>query len=156
MWKQFSSGETKIDDLIEQLEKIEGAMPGAVSRNPRAGIRKSIDFLKKHPGKFVSQLVTELEATPKPTTRAKRPAAPLRTNIVNQAVDDLQYALRKGVSTFDTVMGNLQRDKQVRLKELKAIVAEFTGDKSAVKSKSDGFARIRKTFDYKWKLAERV
>ena len=156
MWKQFSSDDTKTDTLLEELEKIEAVMPGAASRNPRAGFRKSIDFLRKHSGKTVAQLVSELEKNPKPASKPKRTAPPLRTNLVNQAVDDLNYAVRKGVSTFDTVMGNLQRDKQIRLKELKVIVAEFTGDKSAIKSKADGFSRIRKTFDYKWKLVERV
>ena len=46
LWSQSSNG-VSVHDVVETLEKLKAVLPGAATKNPKLGVSKTIDFLKK-------------------------------------------------------------------------------------------------------------
>ena len=135
--------EKTVSELIQSLRSIESVMPGAASRNPRAGLKKTIEFLSKHQNETVAELVGKFEFEKKsaPAKRTKS-AQPLRADVVANHVDALKSA---GLDNerFEVAFAQLKSDKKIRAAELKAI------------AKSVGFGLIERHFDHRWKLSNR-
>ena len=143
-------------DLLAALQAIENAVPGAVTRNPKAGLRKSIDFLSQHNGMTVASLIQSLEESAAATAPKKKiKSEPLREDTVAAHVTELRRSQMSSVDAFERAMDTLRKDKKVRVLELKQICKEYTGDTSTVKSKADAIARIQQAFEYRWKLEHR-
>lgn len=143
----------KTDTLLEALIKLEAAMPGAATRNPKAGLRHTIAFLKKHPGSTVDDLANQLFQS-KPPPAKKKPAVALKAAVVDEQVQALKNA-ESSTSAFAKALDQLKSDKRVRLVELKEIVKQYTGAPVPVKSKAAGLEIIDHNFDQRWKLKNR-
>jgi len=145
----------RVDELIDQLKSIERSMPGAATRNPRLSVINTIKFLQPNAGRILSDLVEELAAKKRKTAaKTRRAATALRTDVVEKYIANLNSVGVNQVA-FSSVHERMQRDKQIRIVELKEILRRYTGDTSALKSKKVGFDKIEQTFDTRWKLANR-
>lgn len=146
-------GSNKVRDLTADLSRIEQTLPGPASRNPRLGFRKTIAFLEKYDGMSVEQLQSKL-AVPKKTIPKKSSVSSLRRQKVDQYVNLLQSA-GLSVLDFNEAFNSMKSDKQVRLLELKAIVAEYAKNKSSFSKKDVGYGIIQQIFDQRWKIGTR-
>lgn len=142
-------GSPKVQDVIRDLKRIESELPGAASRNPRLGFRKTIQFLEQQQDLTVDGLA-RLLAESKPKSKPKKPLI-LRNKKVIQHVQALDSA-RTSSGKFERAIAELESDTQVRLAELKAIVAAYTNDSSSFSKKAVGYGIIRQAFDQRWKL----
>ncbi|MEO0606981.1 MAG: hypothetical protein AAFY82_02040 [Pseudomonadota bacterium] len=70
---------------------------------------------------------------------------------MDEHLDSLEQ-VRSSSGAFENALADLERDKQVRLTELKAIVAAYTRDSSSFSKKAVGYGMIRQAFDQRWKL----
>ncbi|MEM5518569.1 hypothetical protein WNY37_16545 [Henriciella sp. AS95] len=143
-----------VGDLIRSLQDIEEAMPGAASKHPRLGVRKTVAFLNAHKNSSVDQLVRKLreEAATKPV-RKKKPAV-VRQQTVAKHVHSLKSA-GSSHSLFVDSLEQLKSDGNVRLTELKQIVAEYVGKTTTVGSKAKAYGLIEQKFDGFWKQQHR-
>lgn len=152
LWAQNSKQTT--EDLVAILKQIEAATPGAAARNPRLGLKNTIKFLEKQAQGDVEALIKHLSMQKQKAPPARRSPPKVRADVVqrhNQALE----AAGENAAMFETAVEALKSDKQVRLIELKEIVASYTGTKQSVSSKPKGYGMIEQSFDRRWKLANR-
>jgi len=148
-----SDGQVKVDVLLHALIKLEGSMPGAATRNPRAALKKTISFLKAHEGKSIDALASAL-AEQKAKAPARKSAPALRKAVVEEHLNSLSRA-ESSPGEFARALEQLKGDKKVRAVELAEIVKAYTGSTAKPKNKTEGFRVIEHAFDRRWKLKNR-
>jgi hypothetical protein len=155
-----------VEDLRRALHKIEQAIGGAASKAPRAQILKTIAFLDEHVERSLEDLVAMLEAArpvpkpkiPKSTStkpRTPKPKEPARLSVVRDYVQKLR-STEASLDDFAALMAAIKADKAVRMDEMKLIVADYSGDTSAFKSKPTGLGMIQRAFDARWALRQQI
>lgn len=153
LWPRSSSDLT-LSDMVQALERLKEAMPGAATKNPKLGVSKTIEFLKKADSDnfeaFISQLEEKKAAAP---VRKRAPATP-KLDVVDEYVRLLKAADTRNTE-FESILAKLKSDRKVRLLELKHITAAYTGATATAKSKAKLFDVIEQVFDQRWKLAHR-
>lgn len=153
LWSQ-SSKSLSVDEVVETLERLKAAMPGATSKNPKLGVTKTIDFLKKAETASFEHLIQKLQLQKESSPVRKRAAATANPAIVEDYLQRLKQAGTKN-SEFESTVAEMKSDRKVRVIELTQIATVYTGAKPSAKSKAKLFDVLEQVFDQRWKLAHR-
>lgn len=142
----------QVADILSALKRIEAVTPGAANRAPRSALSGAANFLEQYSALTVEALEGQLQLS-KPMKSPKKPAAPLREQVVRKYAEQLSSA-GTDLPAFEDVIARLGADKTARIQEVKAIAKEY-GASSTSKARIDGLNAIRQKFDERWKLANR-
>ncbi|MGE6698374.1 hypothetical protein ACQKH5_11830 [Hyphomonas sp. NPDC076900] len=142
----------QVADIILALRRIEAVTAGAASRAPRSALSGAATFLEQYSALTVDEVENQLQLS-KPKPPPKKPAAPLREQLVRKYADQLSSA-GTDLPVFEDVIARLGADKTARVQEVKAIAKEY-GASFTSKVRIDGLNAIRQKFDERWKLANR-
>lgn len=147
-------------ELAKLLSALASELPGPASKNPRLSLANTIALLEGYQNRELAALLRELSAAKtamsalKKPSKPKKPPEPLRGPVVTRHIDSLRIA-EASVSSFHAAVAALKADKKVRIQELRAIVAGYSGDTSSFPSKPVGFGILEATFDRRFALARR-
>lgn len=142
----------QVADIISALKRIEAVTPGAANRAPRSALSGAANFLEQYSALTVEALEGQLQLS-KPKKSPKKPATPLREELVRMYADQLSFA-GTDLPAFEDVIARLDADKTARAQEVKAIAKAY-GATFTSRVRLDGINAIRQKFDERWKLANR-
>jgi hypothetical protein len=131
-----------IKELINVMQDLAQAAPGAKTRNPKAGLLKAVEALKGMEHPTAAAQIDAWKAAQKPARKAKASAA-LRNSVVAEVLGNLQAA-----ADFDRFMGLLKdigSNKQVRVVELRAIAKSYLGAAPNARTKAAVLAALERS-----------